>query len=111
MSNDGKKENDPKATEDFPEKQNDENPSEDSPLSFPCSFVIKVIGRSNTNFENIVLGILEEHCPDFDGHYQRRPSRDGGYIALTFTIQATSKAQLDAIYYDLSAHEKVVMAL
>ncbi|MEW8193432.1 MAG: DUF493 domain-containing protein, partial [Candidatus Thiodiazotropha sp.] len=31
--------------------------------------------------------------------------------SVTITLRAESKAQLDAIYLDLSAHEKVVMAL
>jgi putative lipoic acid-binding regulatory protein len=32
-------------------------------------------------------------------------------MAVTLTIEATSKAQLDAIYSDLTAHEHIVWAL
>jgi len=40
-----------------------------------------------------------------------RASRDGNFLALTITFQAKSRAQLDAIYSDLSAHDDIIMAL
>ena len=40
-----------------------------------------------------------------------RSSRGGKWVSVTVTIQATSRAQLDAIYQALSDHDKVVMAL
>jgi hypothetical protein len=38
-------------------------------------------------------------------------SSKGAYIALTCTIRATSREQLDALYRDLSGHEKVKWVL
>ena len=32
-------------------------------------------------------------------------------MAVTVTIEATSQGQLDAIYQELSSHERVMMAL
>jgi len=40
-----------------------------------------------------------------------RESRGGKWVSVTLVIEATSKAQLDAIYRELSAHEKVVWAI
>lgn len=86
----------------------EQNPS---PLGFPCDFPIKVIGKANTSFEQAITAILEKHCPKFTGNIHRRPSRDGNYLALTFTITAKNKAQLDKIYSDITACTQVVMAL
>jgi len=40
-----------------------------------------------------------------------RESSGGKWVSVTVVIEATSKRQLDGIYWDLSAHEKVVWAL
>jgi len=38
-------------------------------------------------------------------------SRGGRFVSVTVTITAESRAQLDAIYADLRAHEQVLAAL
>jgi putative lipoic acid-binding regulatory protein len=40
-----------------------------------------------------------------------QPSRHGRYESVTLTVRASSRAQLDAIYQELSAHERVLVAL
>jgi putative lipoic acid-binding regulatory protein len=40
-----------------------------------------------------------------------RPSKNGNFISVTATINATSKPQLDDIYRELTAHPAVLMAL
>jgi putative lipoic acid-binding regulatory protein len=40
-----------------------------------------------------------------------RDSRGGNYLSVTVTIRAESRAQLDAIYRDLTGDERVLMAL
>jgi putative lipoic acid-binding regulatory protein len=40
-----------------------------------------------------------------------RPSKNGRYLSLTVTINATSKDQLDALYTELSRHPMVIMVL
>lgn len=71
-------------------------------LKFPCKFPIKVIGKAGTRVEATALSIIKKNCPTFEGNFDRRQSRDGRYLALTFTVNATSKAQLDAIYQSIS---------
>ena len=85
---------------------------DDTLLQFPCDFPIKAMGEASAAFETVVLEIVQRHAPDFDHEtVRKRPSRNGRYLALTVTIRARDKAQLDAIYAELSAHRQVLMAL
>ncbi len=84
----------------------------DTLIEFPCSFPIKAMGRSEAGFDDLVVEIVRRHAPDLrEGAVKTRASRQGKWISVTVTIQATSKGQLDAIYQALSDHEKVVMCL
>jgi hypothetical protein len=80
-------------------------------LEFPCAFPIKAMGRSADGIEAIVVEIIERHVPETAPEAVRsRPSRNGNWVSVTVVIEATSKAQLDAIYQDLSAHEHITCA-
>jgi uncharacterized protein len=86
--------------------------SDETLLTFPCQFPIKVMGKSNLEFDLLVIEIVRRHVPDLQEQaVTTRSSKDANYLAVTVTIQATSKAQLDAIYHDLSGHPQVLMAL
>lgn len=86
--------------------------SEDTLFEFPCDFPIKAMGLAAPDFDALVVAIIRRHTPDLrEGAIATRPSSNGKYLAVTVTIEATSKAQLDAIYQDLSADEKVLMSL
>ena len=85
---------------------------QDTLLEFPCDFPIKVFGKAATGFDAQVVEIVRQHAPDLgEGAVKSRPSRGGKYVAVTVTIRAESKAQLDDIYRALTAHEQVVMCL
>ena len=84
----------------------------DEILEFPCNFPIKVMGHNADDFQALVFGIVSRHDPELDETRLRiRESRHGRYQSITVNVCATSRAQLDAIYEDLSAHERVVIAL
>jgi len=86
--------------------------TDESPLKFPCEFPIKAMGEDSPGFEALVVDIIERHVPGEDRRQVRtRGSRNGRYLAVTVDIRATSRAQLDAIYRELSAHQRVVVAL
>lgn len=86
--------------------------SEDTLLEFPCDFPLKVMGRKADDFAALVVGLVENHAgPVAAAHVSERLSRDGNFVALTVLMRAHSKAQLDAVYADLSAHERVLMVL
>ena len=86
--------------------------SQDSLLEFPCQFPIKIMGQANDEFEFAVIEIMRRHVPDLsEGAIKRRESSAKNYASLTVMVNATSKAQLDAIYQELSDHPLVIMAL
>lgn len=84
---------------------------EESLLTFPCEFPIKVMGKKSDEFEIAVLGIIRKHFKDIPSNaLQVRDSAKGHYLAITVTVTAQSQEQLDAMYQELSAHELVLMA-
>lgn len=81
-------------------------------LEFPCQFPIKIMGHNTPELEATVFEIVRRHVPDLgEGAITQRESRKSKYIALTVTITATSKQQLDALYTELSGHELTLMVL
>lgn len=87
-------------------------PAAASVLAFPTPFPIKIMGRRESGFTTAVIGIVQKHAPDFQpGTLESRPSRQGKYVSLTATVNATSRGQLDALYRELCDHPSVVMVL
>ena len=84
----------------------------ESLLQFPCEFPIKVMGRTQDGFAQAVVAVVRRHAPDFDpATLEMRSSRAGNYLSVTATIHATSRAQLDDLYRDLTSHPMVTMVL
>lgn len=85
---------------------------QDSLLEFPCDFPIKVMGAARDDFAQAVVAVVQAHAPDFDAAtLALRASGQGNYLAVTCTVRATSRAQLDALYRDLSSHPYVKIVL
>lgn len=83
-----------------------------SPLTFPTAFPIKIMGKRVDGFADAIVALVREHAPDFDPRtVELRASSKGNYIGLTVTINATSRAQLDAIYQALTGHPLVSVVL
>jgi uncharacterized protein len=81
-------------------------------LAFPCDFPIKIMGRTQPGFAQAVVGVVQRHAPDFDpGTVEMRSSREGNYLSVTVTINATSRDQLDDLYRELCDHPMVTMVL
>jgi putative lipoic acid-binding regulatory protein len=81
-------------------------------FKFPCEYPLKIMGRGTDEFRSLVVGIVQKHMGSDDAAtLEERPSRAGTYIGLTFTLQAQSKAQLDALYIELTSCEGVLMVL
>lgn len=84
----------------------------DSPLTFPCVFPIKVMGRTQDGFAQAVAAVVVKHAPDFDpAALEMRASKEGNWLSVTATINAGSREQLDALYRELVAHPMVKMVL
>ncbi len=87
-------------------------PPPETLLEFPCDFPLKIMGARHDDYAQSVLEVVLRHFPEFDAaSMEMRPSTKGNYLSLTCTVRATSKAQLDAIYMELTAHPLVKVVL
>ena len=83
-----------------------------SALEFPCAFPIKIMGRRQDGFAQLIADIVVRHAPDFDpSTLEMRTSSAGNYLSLTATVNATSREQLDDLYRELVAQPMVAMVL
>jgi hypothetical protein len=83
-----------------------------SVLAFPCTFPIKIMGRTQDGFAQTVVEVVRKHAPDFDAAtLEMRTSSAGNYLSVTATVNATSRDQLDDLYRELVAHPMVAMVL
>jgi putative lipoic acid-binding regulatory protein len=84
--------------------------ADESPLKFPTDLPIKVFGRNDADFRAEVVAIIEKH---YGTAYTiaEQQSRQAAYVSLTITVRAESRAQVDAVYRDFVASERILMAL
>jgi hypothetical protein len=81
-------------------------------ITFPCVYPVKVMGVNQDDFEGLVIEIIEKHASiATEDVIPPRLSRNGRFVSVTIQINAESQDQLDAIYRELSAHERVLMML
>lgn len=81
-------------------------------LVFPTDFPIKIMGERRDDFAHTMVELVQRHAPDFRPEtVEMRASSSGNYLSITCVVRATSKAQLDALYRDITAHPWVKMAL
>lgn len=91
---------------------------QDTLLQFPTDFPIKIMGerRESTNggddFAQAMVELVLRHAPDFKAEtIEIRESSGGNYLSVTCVVRATSRAQLDALYREITAHPWVKMTL
>ena len=84
--------------------------ADESLLKFPTDLPIKVFGRNDAEFRAAVVAIVERH---YGKAYTiaELPSKQAAYVSLTITVRAESRAQIDAVYRDFVASERILMAL
>jgi putative lipoic acid-binding regulatory protein len=83
-----------------------------SPTQYPTEFPIKVMGRQDGDLAALTSAIIERHAGALAPERVRtRTSADGNFLAITYTITAQSRTQLDDIYRELTACKAVLMAL
>lgn len=87
-------------------------PPEQSLIEYPSLFPIKVMGKRHPDFAQTLTELVRQFDPEFDAAtVEMRPSKNGNYIGLTFTVKATSRQQLDDLYRALHAHHMVSIVL
>jgi putative lipoic acid-binding regulatory protein len=85
---------------------------EESLIEYPSDFPIKVMGKTVPDLVEALTAIVLEFDPSFNpATIERRPSKAGNYMGLTFTVRATSRPQLDGLYRALHAHPAVSVVL
>jgi len=85
---------------------------EDSLMTYPCPFPIKVMGLRQEGFVGAVTEIARRFDPASDAaSVELRPSRQGRYLGITITVTATSREQLDNLYRALTTHPMVKVVL
>ena len=86
--------------------------AEETLFEFPTDFPIKIMGAATDEFRSLAIGIVTRHFGTLDaGSIEERPSSGGKYLGLTITVRAESKAQLDAVYTELTSCRQVLVAL
>lgn len=81
-------------------------------IEYPTAFPLKIMGKAEDNLAPAVVDIVTRHDPGFDrASVEIRASSGGNYVSLTCTITATSRAQLDALYLELTSHPLVKVVL
>jgi putative lipoic acid-binding regulatory protein len=87
-------------------------PRQDSLIEYPCDFPIKVMGLKVDGYIEAMRYVVRQFDPDWtEDRLETRESAGGKYLGLTFTVRATSRAQLDELYRTLSSHPMVKVVL
>jgi putative lipoic acid-binding regulatory protein len=87
-------------------------PPEQSFITYPSVFPIKIMGAQVPGFVEAMADLALRFDPTFDAAtIEQRPSKGGNYLGVTITITATSREQLDELYRTLSTHPMVKIVL
>jgi len=70
------------------------------------------MGLATDDFDALVAEIVIRHVGGInEGAVAIRASRNGKYVSVTVTFRAQGQDQLDALYRELSGHERILMVL
>jgi putative lipoic acid-binding regulatory protein len=78
----------------------------DDLFDFPCDFPIKIMGQDSDVLKRHIEATAREQNVDVVSVTERSSSK-GNYVALTLTVRATSREQLDELYRAVGAHANV----
>ncbi len=86
--------------------------SDDTRISFPCDYPIKVVGDVRPNFHEEVFDVVVRHDPTITTErVSQRTSRKGNYISISFMLVARSEEQLEKLFVELKRIESVRLVL
>lgn len=81
-------------------------------MTFPCHIRVRAMGLNQDDFDALVVEIIRRHCPTIgEGAVTLKPSRNGKYVSVKVEVEIQSREQMEALYDELSSHEKVLMRL
>jgi putative lipoic acid-binding regulatory protein len=81
-------------------------------LTFPTDYPIKVVARRSEGLRVRIDEIVLRHAPDLDHELtSERASAQANFIAITYTIRATSRMQVEKLAAALQASDDVIMLI
>ncbi len=81
-------------------------------MTFPCQVPVSAIGVRVEGLAQAISDCVRTVVLDFDAStIEMRPSKAGTYLAVAFTVTATSMAHLEALNTALKAHPLVKYVL
>jgi len=81
-------------------------------IQFPCAYPIKVMVRADPGTRAHVDAVLARHAgPQVIESVAERPSGQGNFAGLTFTIEARDEAHIAGLFADLKTISGVLMVL
>lgn len=87
--------------------------SDERPIRhFPEQCSIKAVGRQADDFAEFVAAIVRQNVDAGSAvDYRTRNSRNGAYLSVTLSFIASSQQQLDNVFAQVSAAERVLWVL
>ena len=74
-------------------------------LTFPCVYPVKAMGANTEKFKQEMLFIAQKHFEEVtESHVRTNQSKTGKYQSVTIHVEATSRAQLEALFLEIKAH-------
>lgn len=87
-------------------------PNNESLITYPCAFPIKVMGAHVDGFVDAVVSVARQFDAGFDAaSIETRPSKGGNYLGVTVTVTVLDREQLDALYRAFTSHPMVKVVL
>jgi len=81
-------------------------------LEFPCHYPIKVICNNESGISDLIASIVKDHVPDYDpSSLVAQTSRNGTFVSLRISFQASSRKQLDDLHQAIMATGRVKMVI
>lgn len=79
---------------------------------FPCSFMLKVIGKANNNFIARTVALVRTELKlEFDPPYFVREPVSGRHVAVTLEPEVSGAEQVLALYRRLATLEGLVLLM
>ena len=81
-------------------------------LEFPCPYPIKVICDNGVGLGELIGGVIQKYDSSFDpASINIKQSKNGNFVSLSVTFEATSREQLDALHQAIIATGRVKMVI
>ncbi len=81
-------------------------------IEYPCDYPLKVIGRAQDNFRQLVVETLQQHDPVFDETtVVEIASGKGTFVSVRVSITATGEEHVKTVVSALMATGRVQMVI